>query len=80
MKTYTVYYIIKQNRHGYLRNETVEANNQKEAIKAVREQVREKTGRNAFSATCKEPVKIERGLEFQGSIYTRYCEYDNSLW
>jgi hypothetical protein len=80
MKTYTVYFIIKKNNHGYLHEKTVEASNQKEAIKLVRDQVPEECGRNAFHCTCKKPIRTKDGMEMNGIIYTKYSEVFNMLW
>ena len=51
MKNYTVYYVIKANRNEYLCEAAVEAQNAKEACRLVKEEVRERTGRNAFRPT-----------------------------
>lgn len=80
MKKYNVYYIIKKNGHGYLRNMEVDAHNQKEAMQIVKEAVLRETGRNAFHKTCKAPVKTKYGMQYDGMTYTRYNEYTKSLW
>lgn len=80
MKYYKVYYIIKKNGHGYLNETEVQAKNQKEAIAKVRADVRERTGRNAFSATCKAPAITKYGLYWNGGTYTRYSELFHMLW
>lgn len=79
-KSYRVYFIIKKNNHGYLNEKVITASNQKDAIKLVREKVREESGRNAFHCTCKAPKKVKDGMEFDGFIYKRYSELFNSLW
>lgn len=79
-KFYTVYYIIKKNNSGYLRSRTVLARNQKEAIREVKTQVKETTGRTAFSATCKKPEPTTHGMLWNGMIYTRWNEYTQTLW
>lgn len=80
MKDYTVYFIIKKNNHGYMNQKTVVAKNQKEAIAAVKEKVKENTGRHAFQCSCKAPEKMECGLYYNGWVYTRYSELFNQLW
>ena len=80
MKTYTVYFIIKKNNHGYLNEKTVEANSQKEAIKFVRNQVKDECGRNAFNCTCKKPIRTKDCVEMNGIIYTKCSELFNMLW
>lgn len=80
MKKYTVYYIIKRDGHGYLRWSTIDAENQKTAIKRVKDSVKLETGRTAFRATCKEPASHKQGLLFDGMIYTRYNKESNRLW
>ena len=53
MKPYTVYYIVKANRHKYARSMVVTAGNAREACKRCKELVYEKTGRNAFHPSTK---------------------------
>lgn len=55
MKTYQVFYWIKKNRHEYLEHMFIRASNAKEACRICKEQVIEKTGRNAFRPTTKAP-------------------------
>ena len=45
MKSYTVYYIVKANRHKYARSMVVTAGNAHEACRRCKELVYEKTGR-----------------------------------
>ena len=80
MKDYTVYFIIKKDGHGYLNSETATAKNQKEAKKQVKELVYKNTGRTAFGCTCKAPIRVKSGMEFNGGVYTRYSEWFNTLW
>ena len=54
-KTYQVFYWIKKNRHEYLNHMFVAADNAKAACQICKEQVREKTGRNAFRPSTKAP-------------------------
>lgn len=54
-KTYQVFYWIKKNRHEYLEHMFVAANNAKDACRICKEQVKEKTGRNAFRPSTKVP-------------------------
>lgn len=55
MKTYQVFYWIKKNRREYLEHMFVAATNAKEACKVCKQQVKEKTGRNAFRPTTNAP-------------------------
>lgn len=55
MKTYQVFYWIKKNGREYLEHMFVNANNAKEATKVCKQQVKERTGRNAFRPTTKVP-------------------------
>lgn len=80
MRQYIVYFILKKNSHGYLKQMEVTANNQREAIASVRKSVKESTGRNAFGATCKAPKGVPSGMEFNGMIYTRYSDLFHTLW
>lgn len=80
MKQYKVYFIIKENNHGYLNHLIVEANNQKQAFTAVRDVVKKETGRHAFHTTCKEPIETDYGLYFDGGTYTRYNKLLGRLW
>lgn len=80
MKTYKVYYIIKENRHGYLHHMIVEANNQKEAFSAVKSYMRKRIGKNAFHVTCKEPIENKYGLVYDGMTYTKYNKLLERLW
>lgn len=80
MKDYTIYFVIKRDGHAYLHQMETVANNQREAITYVRNAVREDTGRHAFHCTTKKPVKTERGLEWDGMIYTKYCDVFHTLW
>ena len=80
MKTYIVYYIIKQNCHGYLKWMEVKAPNQKEAFREVKNIVKRTTDKHAFSTTCKQPIKNKYGLIFNDKIYTRYNEAFKTLW
>lgn len=80
MKSYTVYFIIKKFNHGYLNEETVEANNQKEAIKIVKENVKNRCNKYAFNCTCKKPIRTKDGMEMNGAVYTKYSELFNALW
>ena len=77
---YTVYFIIKKNRHGYLNQHTVTAKNQREAIQKTRKHVKENSGRTAFNCTFEAPVKRKDGMSFGGKIYTRYSELFNMMW
>ena len=80
MKDYTVYFIIKKDAHGYLNQETVTAQTQKEAIRQVKEKVKRNTGRTAFTCTCKPPKRVQAGMIYNNSLYTRYNETWNLLW
>lgn len=80
MKNYKVYYIIKKHGHGYLNETEVTARNQREAIREVRQSVRTNTGRNAFHCTTHPPIKVKRGVEYDGMIYSRYDELFHTLW
>ena len=80
MKDYTVYFIIKKDRHGYLNQETVKAHNKKEAVKMAREMVRANTGRNAFNATCNSPLVTRTGCLFNGMLYQKYDPTFHTLW
>lgn len=80
MKQYKVYFIIKENNHGYLNHFIVEANNQKQAFTAVRNVVKKETGKHAFHTTCKEPIETDYGLYFNGGTYTRYNKLLGRLW
>lgn len=80
MKDYTVYFIIKKDRHGYLNQETVKAHNKKEAVKMVRDMVKTNTGRNAFSATCNSPLVIQAGCLFNDMLYQKYDPTFHTLW
>lgn len=80
MKQYKVYYIIKENNHGYLNRFIVEADNQKRAFLAVKNVVKKETGKHAFHITCKEPIENKYGLEYDGMIYTRYNKLLGRLW
>lgn len=80
MRYYKVYYIIKENNHGYLNRFVVKANNQKEAFKAVKNMVKKETGKTAFHTTCKEPIETDYGLYFNGGTYTRYNKLLERLW
>ena len=64
-KTYQVFYWTKKYRHEYLEHVFVPANNAKDACRICKEQVREKTGRNAFRPTTKVPdVEALRHLPY----------------
>lgn len=80
MRDYTVYFIVKNDGHGYLNQAEVSANNQKEAVASVKKSVRENSGKCAFCATCKVPERVKGGMLFNGMIYTRYSELFNRLW
>jgi hypothetical protein len=58
MKSYQVFYIIKQNRREELNHMFVMATNQKEAIAICKKVVYEQTGRNAFKPTTKTPHEV----------------------
>lgn len=79
-KEYTVYYIIKMDGRGYIRHKNVIAPNQKQAYIMVKNDVKKNDGKHAFHTTCKEPVKTDYGLEFDGMTYTRYNEMFDTLW
>ena len=59
MKSYTVYYIVKANRHKYARSMVVTARNAREACRRCKELVYEKTGRNAFYPSTKKPERYD---------------------
>lgn len=59
MKSYTVYYIVKANRHKYARSMVVTAGNAREACRRCKELVYEKTGRNAFYPSTKKPERYD---------------------
>ena len=59
MKPYTVYYIVKANRHKYARSMVVTAGNAREACRRCKELVYEKTGRNAFYPSTKKPERYD---------------------
>lgn len=80
LKNYTVYFVIKKNNHGYLNQETVTAENQKQAIRMVKDSVYKNSGKNAFYCTCEEPEMTKAGLVFNGGTYTRYSDVFNQLW
>ena len=80
MRDYTVYFIIKSNGHAYLHQMETVARNQREAIGYVRNSVLEDTGRHAFHCKTKKPVKTEKGLEWDGMVYTNYSDIFNTLW
>ena len=80
MRDYTVYFIIKRNGHAYLHQMETVARNQREAISYVRKSVFEDTGRHAFHCTTKKPIKTEKGLEWDGMVYTNYSDTFNALW
>lgn len=80
MKEYTVYFIIKKHSHGYLNQQNIEAKNQKEAIKLVKEKVKKESDKNAFSCSCKAPIYGVNGLEYNGMYYMRFSESFNTLW
>lgn len=80
MKYYKVYFIIKENNHGYLNHFIVEANNQKEAFRIVKNVVKNETGKTAFHTTCEEPIENDYGLYFDGGTYTRYNKLLGRLW
>lgn len=80
MRYYKVYFIIKENGHGYLNHFIVKANNQKEAFRMVKNVVKNETGKTAFHTTCKEPIKNNYGLNFDGKTYTKYNELLGRLW
>ena len=80
MKDYTVYFIIKKEAHGFLNQETVKAQNQRDAIKLVKEKIRKNTGRTAFRCTCKAPVRTKDGMFYIDGTYTKYNETWNMLW
>jgi hypothetical protein len=80
MKEYTIYFIIKKNGHGYMNQETVAAKNKAEAIRLVKANILENTGRNAFQCTTKQPVIRDGVLEYNGMLYTRYSDLFHTLW
>ena len=80
MKKYKVYYIIKKHGHGYLHETEKKKKNQREAVRKVRQTVRTNTGRNAFHCSVHSPVKMKYGLEYDGTVYTRYDELFHTLW
>ena len=80
MRYYKVYFIIKENGHGYLNHFIVEANNQKEAFRIVKNVIKNETGKTAFHTTCEEPIKNNYGLYFDGRTYTKYNELLGRLW
>lgn len=70
LKSYQVYYIIKKNNREYLEHIFINANNTKAACQECKRIVREKTGRNAFYPTTKEPKQInEKDCIINGKIY-----------
>lgn len=58
VKSYQVFYIIKKNNKEELNHMFVYADNQKEAIRKCREQVKLQKGKNAFRATTKKPFEV----------------------
>lgn len=58
VKCYQVFYIIKRHKKEELNHMFVYANNQKEAVRKCREQVKLQKGKNAFRATTKEPFEV----------------------
>lgn len=80
MKDYTVYFIIKKDNHGYLNQQTVQARNRENAIKAVKAKVLRDSGRNAFNCTMQKPERVANGMRFNGMTYTGFSELFNRLW
>lgn len=80
MKQYKVYFIIKENGHGYLNYFIVEADNQKQAFLMVKNVVKKEFDKHAFHVTCKEPIETDCGLNFDGGTYTRYNKWSGRLW
>lgn len=55
MKDYEVFYFIKRDRTEYLCSIMVMEDNARDACKAAKQIVFERTGRNAFRPTTKKP-------------------------
>lgn len=68
MKEYKIYYIIKMNSRSYCYALIVQAKNAKEALKTCSIEVFQKTGRNCFTPSTKDPrinspkVQVINGL------------------
>lgn len=78
MKEYTVYFEIRRNRHGYLKQHTVDANNKKQAFELVEAYSQTTYKRHAFNKTTEPPQYENDGIFFNGMLWTR--ARGNQLW
>ena len=87
MKKYTVWYILKKDNHGYLKNREVEAENKKDAFAKAEEYAQTHFYRHAFTKSLKapewhggEPGDLEHSdLHYNGMVYTRAYKYGTQI-
>ena len=71
MKKYDVWFITKRNNHGYLHKHEAIAENQKIAIKLIKECCRIQYQAHAFSVSTKTPEVMEDGVVYLDMLYPK---------
>jgi len=79
MKKFTVYFILEKDNHGFMNQISGMAKTEAEAIaKAKKEML--KNGHMIYHCSTNKPVKTSSGLEYNGTLYTKYDDCFHQLY